>query len=86
LTIDGSRSVGAEALVRWEHPRRGLLLPDEFLSVAEETGLIVQIGEGVLREACHQVQAWHERYPTKPPLTVSVNLSPTMDCVAGGAQ
>src|SRR5829696_7566719 len=76
LTLDGSRIVGAEALVRWEHPRRGLLLPGEFLSVAEDTGLIVQIGEGVLREACHQAQTWHERYPTIPPLTVSVNLSP----------
>jgi diguanylate cyclase (GGDEF)-like protein/PAS domain S-box-containing protein len=76
LTLDGSRFVGAEALVRWEHPRRGLLLPDEFLSVAEDTGLIVQIGEEVLREACHRVRAWQQRYPTIPPLTVSVNLSP----------
>ena len=76
LTLDGSRIVGAEALVRWEHPRRGVLLPAEFLSVAEDTGLIVQIGEGVLREACHQVRAWQQRYPTIPPLTVSVNLSP----------
>src|SRR5215204_1376740 len=76
LTLDGSRIVGAEALVRWEHPRRGVLLPAEFLSVAEDTGLIVQIGEGVLREACHQVRAWQQRYPTILPLTVSVNLSP----------
>jgi diguanylate cyclase (GGDEF)-like protein/PAS domain S-box-containing protein len=76
LRLDDSRLVGAEALVRWEHPQRGLLLPEEFLSVAEDTGLIVQIGEGVLREACHQMRAWQQRYPSILPLTVSVNLSP----------
>jgi len=76
VTLEDARIVAAEALVRWEHPRRGLLLPEEFLSVAEDTGLIVQIGEGVLREACHQVRAWQQRYPTILPLTVSVNLSP----------
>jgi diguanylate cyclase (GGDEF)-like protein/PAS domain S-box-containing protein len=76
LTLDGGRISGAEALVRWEHPQRGLLLPEEFLPVAEETGLIAQIGEGVLREACHQMRAWQQRYSAIPPLTVSVNLSP----------
>src|SRR5215208_6416235 len=76
VMLEGGRIVGAEALVRWEHPTRGLLLPDTFLSVAEDSGLIVQIGEGVLREACSQMQAWQERYPSVPPLTVSVNLSP----------
>jgi EAL domain-containing protein (putative c-di-GMP-specific phosphodiesterase class I) len=76
MTLEDGRIVGAEALVRWEHPQRGLLLPEEFLSVAEETGLIAQIGEGVLREACHQMRAWQQRYPTLPPLTISVNLSP----------
>ena len=76
LSLDGDRIVGAEALVRWEHPQRGLLLPESFLSVAEDTGLIVQIGEGVLREACHQMRAWQQGYPALPPLTVSVNLSP----------
>jgi diguanylate cyclase (GGDEF)-like protein/PAS domain S-box-containing protein len=76
VTLEDGRIAGAEALVRWEHPTRGLLLPEEFLSVAEDTGLIVRIGEGVLREACHQMRAWQERYPSVPPLTVSVNLSP----------
>jgi EAL domain-containing protein (putative c-di-GMP-specific phosphodiesterase class I) len=76
VALEGGRIVGAEALVRWEHPIRGLLLPEEFLSVAEETGLIARIGEKVLREACHQVRAWQERYPSEPSLTVSVNLSP----------
>jgi diguanylate cyclase (GGDEF)-like protein/PAS domain S-box-containing protein len=76
VTLESGRIAGAEALVRWEHPTRGLLLPEAFLSVAEDTGLIVQIGERVLREACQQMRAWQERYPTVPPLTVSVNLSP----------
>ena len=76
VTIEDGRIVAAEALVRWEHPQRGLLLPEEFLSVAEDTGLIEQIGEGVLREACHQMRAWQQRYPGLPPMTVSVNLSP----------
>jgi diguanylate cyclase (GGDEF)-like protein/PAS domain S-box-containing protein len=76
VALEGGRIVGAEALVRWEHPIRGLLLPEEFLSVAEETGLIARIGEKVLREACHQVRAWQVRYPSESPLMVSVNLSP----------
>jgi diguanylate cyclase (GGDEF)-like protein/PAS domain S-box-containing protein len=76
VALDNDKVAGVEALVRWEHPTRGLLLPEEFLSVAEDTGLIVRIGEGVLREACHQMRAWQERYPSVPPLTVSVNLSP----------
>jgi diguanylate cyclase (GGDEF)-like protein/PAS domain S-box-containing protein len=76
VTLEGGRIAGAETLVRWEHPTRGLLLPEEFLSVAEDTGLIMQIGERVLREACHQMREWQERYPSVPLLTVSVNLSP----------
>ena len=65
--------VGAEALLRWNHPERGLMLPDLFVPLAEETGLIVQIGEWVLREACTQNQAWREE--GLPPVTVSVNVS-----------
>jgi len=76
MALESGRIVGTEALVRWEHPRRGLLVPGEFLSVAEDTGLILQIGEEVLREACHQLRAWQRRYPAPKPLTVSVNLSP----------
>jgi EAL domain-containing protein (putative c-di-GMP-specific phosphodiesterase class I) len=65
---------GFEALLRWQHPRRGLLYPDEFLSVAEETGLIVPIGRWVLWEACRQMRAWQDEWPVQPPLFVSVNL------------
>ncbi|GAC1348508.1 MAG: hypothetical protein NVSMB18_36900 [Acetobacteraceae bacterium] len=65
-----------EALVRWQHPTRGLVSPGEFIPLAEDTGLIIPIGMWVLEEACRQVAAWHEKFPTKPPLTLSVNLSP----------
>jgi diguanylate cyclase (GGDEF)-like protein/PAS domain S-box-containing protein len=60
---------GTEALVRWQHPERGLVAPIEFIGVAEETGLILQLGEWVLRTACRQASAW-------PDLEVSVNISP----------
>ena len=65
---------GVEALVRWEHPERGLLDPSEFMAVVEEGGLIVPLGERVLEEACSQAKRWQED-PRIPPLMVSVNLS-----------
>jgi EAL domain-containing protein (putative c-di-GMP-specific phosphodiesterase class I) len=67
--------VGHEALVRWEHPTRGLLGPAAFVPLAEETGLILGIGEWVLAEACRQTRAWQLARPSAPLLTVSVNLS-----------
>jgi diguanylate cyclase (GGDEF)-like protein/PAS domain S-box-containing protein len=69
------RISGVEALVRWEHPERGLLLPDDFVPIAEQTGLIVDIGEAVLAEACRQTKEWQARFPADPPLAVCVNLS-----------
>ena len=66
---------GFEALVRWQHPVRGLVYPEEFISVAEETGLIVPLGWSVLHEACSQTAAWQRRFPGDQHLTVSVNLS-----------
>lgn len=65
-----------EALLRWQHPTRGLLAPMVFIPLAEETGLIVPIGGWVLKEACRQVASWQAAFPRNPPLTVSVNLSP----------
>jgi diguanylate cyclase (GGDEF)-like protein len=65
---------GVEALVRWEHPERGLLDPSEFMAVVEEGGLIVPLGERVLEEACRQAKRWQEDSRI-PPLVVSVNLS-----------
>ncbi len=69
------RIAGMEALVRWVHPERGLLLPDDFIPLAEETGLIVDIGELVLAEACRKTKEWQARFPAELPLAVCVNLS-----------
>ena len=66
---------GIEALVRWEHPERGLLGPSQFVPVAEETGLIVPLGERVLEEACRQAVKWQRERPGTNPLVVCVNLS-----------
>ena len=64
---------GMEALIRWRHPERGLVSPAEFIPIAEETGLIIPIGETVLRAACEQLKKWHEAGSTG--LYVTVNLS-----------
>jgi diguanylate cyclase (GGDEF)-like protein/PAS domain S-box-containing protein len=66
---------GSEALVRWEHPKRGLLEPSQFVPVAEETGLIVPLGESVLEEACRQAVQWKRERPEVNALVVCVNLS-----------
>ncbi|MFI5494501.1 putative bifunctional diguanylate cyclase/phosphodiesterase [Actinoplanes sp. NPDC051859] len=66
---------GLEALVRWQHPDRGMIPPLDFIPLAEETGMIVQIGEWVLREACRQAADWNSRRAGLRPLSVSVNLS-----------
>jgi len=66
---------GFEVLLRWQHPTRGLLGPDEFIPLAEATGLIVPIGEWVLRQACTQMQIWQLQFCVNVPLTVSVNLT-----------
>jgi EAL domain-containing protein (putative c-di-GMP-specific phosphodiesterase class I) len=70
-----NRIASVEALVRWEHPERGLLLPREFIPLAEETGLIAPLGRWVLEKACQQACRWKEQYPGDPPLVVCVNLS-----------
>ncbi|GAC1531063.1 MAG: EAL domain-containing protein [Vulcanimicrobiaceae bacterium] len=71
---------GVEALVRWQHPERGLVPPNSFIPLAEETGLIRPIGAFVLREACRHMSAWHERFPG---LTLNVNVSPRQIFDAG---
>lgn len=66
---------GFEALLRWEHPTRGLMHPAEFLPMAEQTGLIHAIGDWVLEQACRQARQWQLAFPADPPLTMSVNVS-----------
>jgi diguanylate cyclase (GGDEF)-like protein len=75
VTLPEGRVVGVEALVRWKHPERGLVPPLEFIPIAEETGLIVPIGNWVLERACRQAGEWRRAMPGAPPLTISVNLS-----------
>ena len=73
------RLVGFEALLRWQHPERGLVLPGDFIAVAEETGLIIDLDRHVLRAGCEQLRAWQTRFPQirsgSEPLSLSVNLS-----------
>jgi diguanylate cyclase (GGDEF)-like protein/PAS domain S-box-containing protein len=75
IDLETGRTVAVEALIRWNHPARGLVPPAEFIPVAEESDLIVQIGRWVLEEACHQVSEWQTEFPSKPPLAVNVNVS-----------
>ncbi len=74
VELDTGKLIGMEALIRWQHPERGLISPSEFIAVAEETGLILPIGRWVLLEACRQAKAWQENGRHRP-LLVSVNLS-----------
>ncbi|MBV9386449.1 MAG: EAL domain-containing protein [Chroococcidiopsidaceae cyanobacterium CP_BM_ER_R8_30] len=75
VSLKTGRITGFEALLRWQHPKRGLVSPSEFISVMEETGMIVTIGQWVLSKACIQMQQWHAQFPNRPPLTLNVNLS-----------
>jgi len=74
VDVAGGRIIGAEALIRWDCPGRGLIPPDSFVPIAEESGLITPIGKWILQEACRQNRAWQDA--GLPPISVSVNLSP----------
>jgi diguanylate cyclase (GGDEF)-like protein len=76
VVVDDLRVGRVEALVRWEHPRLGLLLPREFIPVAEETGFIVDLGSWVLREACCQTVRWEHASPDQRSISIAVNVSP----------
>ncbi len=75
LSMESNRIVSFEALLRWEHPEWGEVKPAEFIPVAEETGMIVQLGHWVLCQACREMSQWQQKFPADPPLRVAVNLS-----------
>lgn len=77
VSLDNSKLAGFEALIRWYHPQRGLISPTEFIPIAEDTGLILDIGEWLLREACLQLQTWREQFssPLVKSLKMSINLA-----------
>ena len=76
VALDSDRVVGVEALLRWQHPERGMVQPLEFIPLAEETGLIVPVGSWVIEEACREAARWRRSFPDRPALVVSVNVSP----------
>jgi diguanylate cyclase (GGDEF)-like protein len=73
INLSSTNVIGAEALIRWKHPQNGMIPPAQFISIAEQTGLIVEIGEWVLNEACRQAMDWQKN--GLPPLVVAVNVS-----------
>jgi diguanylate cyclase (GGDEF)-like protein len=76
ISLSGGEIVGFEALVRWNHPSRGWVSPGQFIPVAEETGLINELGWWILREACRQTKVWLQLFSRDVPLRINVNLSP----------
>jgi len=75
LCLSNDCLTGFEALIRWRHPDKGLIMPEQFLPLAEETGLMLPIGRWALNEACRQMRAWREACPGRPDLAVSINVS-----------
>ncbi|WP_052334299.1 sensor domain-containing protein [Kamptonema formosum] len=75
VSLETGRIAGFEALVRWLNPTRGLVSPAEFIPIAEDTHLILPLGQWVLREACLQLRQWHEQFPSLSNITINVNLS-----------
>jgi diguanylate cyclase (GGDEF)-like protein/PAS domain S-box-containing protein len=75
LALNNKKLSGFEALIRWNHPKRGLISPFEFITLAEENGLIIEIGQFVLEESCRQLKAWQDEFATELPITISVNVS-----------
>ena len=82
VTIDG-RVTGAEALLRWQHPQRGMVQPGEFIPLAEETGLILDIGHWVIKQACEQLELWHQNGICPNSRTLAINVSPRQFHQAG---
>ncbi|MGK7887732.1 MAG: putative bifunctional diguanylate cyclase/phosphodiesterase [Leptolyngbyaceae cyanobacterium] len=75
VSLKTGKITGFEALVRWQHPQQGVVFPGTFISVAEETGLIIPMGRWILAEACRQMHQWHQQFAQEPQLMIGVNLS-----------
>ena len=73
--LDSQQLAGFEAIVRWQHPQKGLVSPGEFIPLAEETGLIVPLGKWVMKQACHQLKVWQDNLPMAKSLTMSINVA-----------
>ncbi len=76
VELNNGKITGFEALVRWLHPKKGMIYPADFISIAEETGLIVPLGWYILEQACSQMHEWQKKYPVASSMSLSVNLSP----------
>ena len=75
VSLKTGKIAGFEVLIRWQHSPGKFISPVEFIPVAEETGLIIPLGEWILRESCHQLSIWQNEFPMQPPLMLSINLS-----------
>lgn len=75
VAMESERILGFEALLRWHHPVRGLVMPDEFIHIVEDTSLVVPIGWWVIEKACNQLAKWQRLFPMNPPLAMSINVS-----------
>jgi diguanylate cyclase (GGDEF)-like protein/PAS domain S-box-containing protein len=75
VSLETGKTAGFEVLLRWEHPRRGIINPDEFMEISEDTGLIIPIFEKTLKESCIRIREWQKRFPFNPALSISINLS-----------
>ena len=75
VCLESGQVVGFEALLRWQHPDQGVILPNDFIEIAEETGLIEMFGQWVMHKACRQLNEWHHRHPSKNNLFMSINVS-----------
>ena len=75
FTLYSNKVTGFEALIRWFHPKRGLINPVDFIPMAEESGLIIPIGNWVIDEACTQISKWHSKFPGRQNVTINVNIS-----------
>ncbi len=75
ISLENWKITGFEALIRWNHPTQGFISPLRFIPIAEETGLVIKIGQWVIREACQQIKTWQQRFAGEPHLFMSINLS-----------